>query len=65
MSRRSSLLYHYLFLFLPADEDGGGRAMSFGRAAPNCFSATIKPYHVADVAGVDEAKEELQEVSSF
>jgi len=44
---------------------GGGKAMSFGKSRAKLFSEESTKVTFSDVAGVDEAKEELQEVVEF
>ncbi|MCF8029812.1 MAG: ATP-dependent zinc metalloprotease FtsH [Desulfohalobiaceae bacterium] len=44
---------------------GGGKAMSFGKSRAKLVSEEATQLTFSDVAGVDEAKEELQEVVEF
>lgn len=44
---------------------GGGGAFSFGKSKAKLLTEHKKPVTFADVAGIDEAKEELQEVVEF
>ena len=44
---------------------GGGKAMSFGKSRAKLVSEESTQINFSDVAGVDEAKEELQEVVEF
>ena len=44
---------------------GSGQAMSFGRSRAKLLSADKKKVTFSDVAGIDEAKEELEEVVDF
>jgi len=44
---------------------GGGKAMSFGKSRAKLVSEEATQITFSDVAGVDEAKEELQEVVEF
>ena len=44
---------------------GQGQAMSFGRSKPRLVSPERSPVTFADVAGVEEAQEELKEVVEF
>ncbi|MCF8086313.1 MAG: ATP-dependent zinc metalloprotease FtsH [Desulfohalobiaceae bacterium] len=44
---------------------GGGKAMSFGKSRAKLVSEEATQINFSDVAGVDEAKEELQEVVEF
>jgi cell division protease FtsH len=53
-----------LFLMRQA-QSGNNQAMSFGKSRARMFSADKPTVTFADVAGVDEAKAELQEVVEF
>jgi cell division protease FtsH len=44
---------------------GGNKALSFGKSRARLVSQDRKPVTFADVAGVDEAKQELQEIIEF
>ena len=44
---------------------GGGKAMQFGKSKARLLSETAKKVTFVDVAGVEEAKEELEEVVEF
>ncbi len=44
---------------------GGGKAMQFGKSKARLLSENAKKVTFVDVAGVEEAKEELQEVVEF
>jgi len=44
---------------------GGGKAMSFGKSRAKLMTDKSKKTTFADVAGIDEAKEELEEVVEF
>lgn len=44
---------------------GGGGAFSFGKSRAKLLTEHKKPVTFADVAGIDEAKEELQEIVEF
>ena len=46
-------------------QSGGNKAMSFGKSRAKLSSSTQKKVTFKDVAGVDEAKEELQEIIEF
>jgi cell division protease FtsH len=54
-----------LIFFLNRAQGGGGRVMSFGRAKAKQVSKDQPKTSFADVAGVDEAIEELQEVKEY
>jgi cell division protease FtsH len=51
--------------FMRQMQSGGGKAMSFGRSRARMLNQDSARVTFADVAGVDEAKEELQEVVEF
>ncbi len=51
--------------FMRQMQGGGGKAMSFGRSRARMVSQENARVTFADVAGVDEAKEELSEVVDF
>ncbi|MBI2870430.1 MAG: ATP-dependent zinc metalloprotease FtsH [Candidatus Omnitrophica bacterium] len=61
------LLFVFLFWFLiyRGAQQGGGRILSFGKSHAKQFSQDKVRFTFADVAGVDEAKEELQEIIEF
>ena len=46
-------------------QGGGGKAMSFDHSRAHMLSEEATKVTFADVAGVDEAKEELQEIVDF
>jgi cell division protease FtsH len=55
-----------LFFFLMRQaQTGNNQAMSFGKSRARMFSGDKPTVTFADVAGVDEAKQELQEVVEF
>ncbi|MFZ5980317.1 MAG: ATP-dependent metallopeptidase FtsH/Yme1/Tma family protein, partial [Candidatus Zixiibacteriota bacterium] len=55
-----------LFFFMIQQTQGGGsRVMSFGKSRARLHSDERKRVTFADVAGIDEVKEELQEVVEF
>ncbi len=55
-----------LFLFLMRQlQAGGGKAMSFGKSKAKLLSESHNKVTFADVAGIDEAKEELEEIIAF
>lgn len=51
--------------FMRQMQGGGGKAMSFGRSRARVISQESARVTFADVAGIDEAKEELTEVVDF
>ncbi len=60
------LLIVVLFLFLMNSAQGGGnKVMSFGKAKAKLVSKDMPKTTFADVAGSDEAIEELQEIKEF
>ena len=58
------LIAVYIF-FMRRMQDGGGKAMSFGRSKARLISQDASKVTFENVAGVDEAKEELAEVVDF
>lgn len=55
----------WIFLFRQMQGGGGGRAMGFGKSKAKLLTEKQSRVTFDDVAGVDEAKEELQEVVEF
>lgn len=53
------------FFIMQQSQGGGSRVMSFGRSRARLHTDDKKKVTFKDVAGVDEAKEELQEVVEF
>jgi cell division protease FtsH len=53
-----------MFFFM-SQMNGGSRAMQFGKAKTKALSKDMPKTTFADVAGVDEAVEELQEIKDF
>jgi cell division protease FtsH len=51
--------------FMRQMQSGGNKALSFGKSKAKLLSSQQKKVTFADVAGVDEAKEELQEIIEF
>ena len=58
------LIFFWIF-FMRQMQAGGNKALSFGKSRAKLFSTTQKKITFKDVAGVDEAKEELQEIIGF
>ncbi len=58
------ILVVWLF-FLRQMQSGGNKAMSFGKSRARLLSMQQKKITFKDVAGVDEAKEELKEIIEF
>lgn len=60
------LIFVLLFFFMMQQTQGGGnRVMSFGKSRARVHSDEKKKITFADVAGADEAKEELVEIIEF
>ena len=59
------LLVGVWIFFMRQMQSGGGKAMSFGRSRARMLNQENARVTFADVAGVDEAKEELSEVVEF
>ncbi len=59
------LLIGVWIFFMRQMQTGGGRAMSFGRSKAKLLNSQNIKITFKDVAGVDEAKEELTEVIDF
>ena len=58
-------LFFIFFFFMRQIQAGGGKAMSFGKSKARLLSDSHKRVTFQDVAGIDEAKEELQEIIEF
>ena len=59
-----ALLILLLFFFM-SQMQGGGRIMNFGKSKAKAVSKDMPQTTFADVAGADEAVEELQEIKEF
>ncbi len=59
------LLIVIFYFFMRQIQAGGGKAMSFGKSRARMLSPTDKKITFADVSGVEEAKEELEEIVDF
>ncbi len=59
------ILFVIFFLFMRQLQAGGGKAMSFGKSRAKLLNESHKKITFDDVAGCDEAKDELQEIISF
>jgi len=59
------LLIGVLIFSMRQFQMGGGKAMSFGRSKARLLVEQNKKVTFADVAGIDEAKEELEEIIDF
>ncbi|MBL0313848.1 MAG: ATP-dependent zinc metalloprotease FtsH [Holophagaceae bacterium] len=53
------------FVFMRQAQSGGNKALSFGKARAKGLSSSNKRITFADVAGCEEAKEELKEIVDF
>ncbi len=59
------LLVALWIFFMRQMQSGGNRALSFGKSKAKLLSTTGKKVTFKDVSGVEEAKEELQEIVEF
>ncbi|MBL6990708.1 MAG: ATP-dependent zinc metalloprotease FtsH [Bacteriovoracaceae bacterium] len=59
------LLIVIFYFFLRQIQAGGGKAMSFGKSKARMLSPNDKKVTFKDVAGIEEAKEELVEIVDF
>jgi cell division protease FtsH len=59
------LLIAVWIFFMRQMQAGGGKAMSFGKSRAKLHSDQAKKVTFEDVAGIDEAKEEVQEIIAF
>ncbi|MEW6202157.1 MAG: ATP-dependent zinc metalloprotease FtsH, partial [bacterium] len=59
------VIFGIWFLFLRQASIGGAQAMSFGRSRAKMVDTSAPKVTFKDVAGVDEAKEELEEIVEF
>ena len=59
------LLIFFWVFFMRQMQSGGNKALSFGKSRAKLFSGMQKNITFKDVAGVEEAKEELQEIIGF
>jgi len=60
-----ALLLGLWFFFIRQMQSGGNKAMSFGKSRARLLSMQQKKITFKDVAGVDEAKDELKEIIEF
>ncbi len=59
------LVIGFWLFFMRQMQSGGNKALSFGKSKAKLSSSSQKKVTFKDVAGVDEAKEELQEIIEF
>ncbi len=59
------LLIGVWIFFMRQMQSGGGKAMAFGKSRARLMTDKTKKVTFADVAGIDEAKAELEEVIEF
>ena len=59
------LMIGFWIFFMRQMQSGGNKALSFGKSRAKLSSGSQKKVTFKDVAGVDEAKEELQEIIDF
>ncbi len=59
------LIFVFWVFIIRQMQGGGNKAFSFGKSKAKLFTAKDKKITFKDVAGVDEAKEELQEIIDF
>ena len=59
------ILILFWVFFMRQMQSGGNKALSFGKSRAKLFSGVQKKVTFKDVAGVEEAKEELQEIIGF
>ncbi len=59
------LLLGMFYLFMRQLQAGGGKAMSFGKSRARMLNESSNKVTFEDVAGVDEAKDEVEEIIEF
>jgi len=59
------LMIGFWIFFMRQMQSGGNKALSFGKSKAKLSSSAQKKVTFKDVAGVDEAKDELQEIIDF
>ncbi|MEM9694007.1 MAG: ATP-dependent zinc metalloprotease FtsH [Myxococcota bacterium] len=59
------LLLVMFYLFMRQLQAGGGKAMSFGKSRARMLNESANKVTFEDVAGVDEAKDEVEEIIEF
>ena len=58
-------IFLIVFLFMRQLQAGGGKAMSFGKSRHKLLNESSHKVTFKDIAGIEEAKEELQEIIHF
>ncbi|MCC6277201.1 MAG: ATP-dependent zinc metalloprotease FtsH [Oligoflexia bacterium] len=59
------LIFFMFLLFMRQIQAGGGKAMSFGKSRARLLTENKNRVTFKDVAGIEEAKEELEEIIQF
>ena len=59
------LLFAFFFVIMRQVQVGGGKAMSFGKSRARMLTESTNKVTFKDVAGVEEAKQELEEIIEF
>ncbi len=59
------LLFFVFFIFMRQLQSGGGKAMSFGKSRARMMTEANKKFTFKDVAGAEEAKQDLVEIVHF
>jgi len=59
------LLIFFMIFFIRQMQSSGGKAMSFGKSRAKLLNESQQKITFRDVAGVEEAKEELEEIIDF
>ena len=59
------LIFGLMFFMMRQMQGAGGKAMSFGKSKAKLLNETGRRVTFEDVAGADEAKEELEEIIHF
>lgn len=59
------LLVVVLFFVMRQFQGGGGKAMTFGKSKAKLLNESANKVTFQDIAGIDEAKDELQEIVEF
>ncbi|MFP5380249.1 MAG: ATP-dependent zinc metalloprotease FtsH, partial [Vicinamibacteria bacterium] len=59
------ILFALIYMFMRQLQAGGGKAMSFGKSRAKLLTEHAQRITFEDVAGIDEAKDELEEIIHF